>query len=123
MKAQRKRFTLSLVTYAENLRYSWSRYDLAQQGNIRMTFNKHVFVSSRLILISFVGFLSVQANQSVYSTENTSRSLALASEQFTFYKMCLKTHVDSTFLMNTRIPGSLLLELEISAIPSLISCI
>ena len=45
------------------------------------------------------------------------------SVQFTFYKMCLKTHVDSTFLMNTRIPGSLLLELEISAILSLISCI
>ena len=88
MKAQRKRFTLSLVTYAENLRYSWSRYDLAQQGNIRMTFNKHVFVSSRLILISFVGFLSVQANQSVYSTENTSRSLALARVYNLLFTKC-----------------------------------
>lgn len=90
-----------------------------------MTFNKRVFVSSRLILISFVGFLSVQANQSVYSTENIYIYMFSVSEsvQFTFYKMCLKTHVDSTFLMNTRIPGSLLLELEISAIPSLISCI
>ena len=43
-----------------------------------MTFNKHFFVSSRLILKSFIVFLSVQVNQSVLSTENTSRSLALA---------------------------------------------
>ena len=81
----------------------------------RMTLNKHVFISSRLILIYFIGFLSIQVNQSDYSSENASRNLELTrvcNLLFIIFawKMCLKTRVNPTFLMNIRIPRSLLLK-------------
>lgn len=81
----------------------------------RMTLNKHVFISSRLILIYFIGFLSIQVNQSDYSSENASRNLELTRVCNLIFiifawKMCLKTRVNPTFLMNIRIPRSLLLK-------------
>lgn len=81
----------------------------------RMTLNKHVFISSRLILIYFIGFLSMQVNQSDYSSENASRNLELTRVCNLIFiifawKMCLKTRVNPTFLMNIRIPRSLLLK-------------
>ena len=78
----------------------------------------NVFISSRLILMYFIGFLSIQVNQSDYSSENASRNLELTrvcNLLFIIFawKMCLKTRVNPTFLMNIRIPRSLLLNISV----------